>query len=182
MHLTNDLADPAAWTIPANTTVPAKGFLVLWADNGRAPGPLHATFELNPAGGVVALFMKNGLTLVDLLEFGALADNASYGRYPDGTDQLILMHDHPSPGGPNVPDDPGGGGGNVRPPAGPGIVIIIGSQNGRLLLAAVLAAVAAVAAGLFLYGRRNGRKGPMTGSGEGAAESLGASSNRQKQV
>jgi gluconolactonase len=162
MHLTNDLARPAAWTIPANTTMAARGFLVFWADNEPARGPLHAGFELDAAGGLVALFCENG-TLVDSMAFGPLPANASYGRYTDGSDTFIVMHDHPSPGSPNVPDDPDVvDPGGDEPPAGKPRTITIGGPDVRYVLPVLIAAIAAVAAGLFMYGRRLDRKGPGT--------------------
>jgi len=157
MYLTNELARPTAWKIPANTTIAAFGFLVIWADNGWVRGPLHASFELDAAGGTVALFMKNGVTVVDKLAYGRQAANASFGRYPDGSDKLIFMHDHPSPGAPNIPDNTGG-----KPPA----VETPEDPIGAYLLLAVVATVAAVAAGLFIFNRRKNRKGPESGGAE----------------
>jgi hypothetical protein len=177
MYLTNELVSPTAWQIPADTTIAASGFLVIWADDGWVRGPLHASFELDAAGGIVALFMKNGVTVVDSLAYGPQSANASFGRYSDGSDTMIFMHDHPSPGGPNLPDDTGGGGnGNGEPPvvappvvAPPVVappVVTVGGQTGPYLLLAVVAMVAAVAAGLFVYDRRKYGKGPESDGAE----------------
>jgi gluconolactonase len=157
LYMTNDLDNPAAWRIPDDTTIPAKGFLVIWADGALVTGPLHAPFALDAAGGEVAVFMPNGLTLVDRLAFGPQAANASFGRYPDGSDNLTLMHDHPSPGAPNVPDDPDDGGQPEPPVAKPRTITVDRPGWAYLVLAAAAVAVA-VAAGLYVANRRRGRR------------------------
>jgi len=115
----------------------------------------------------VALFMKNGVTVVDSLAYGPQSANASFGRYSDGSDTMIFMRDHPSPGGPNLPDDTGGGGnGNGEPPVVAPPVVTVGGQTGPYILLAVVAMVAAVAAGLFVYDRRKYGKGPESDGAE----------------
>ena len=51
MYLTDDLANPTKWRIPSGyssqTTMPAGGFVVFWADEEPAEGPLHANFKLS---------------------------------------------------------------------------------------------------------------------------------------
>jgi gluconolactonase len=183
MYLTNELSRPAAWMIPDGTAIGAGGFLVIGVGSGGAGGPLHAPFGLDAAGGVVALFMPNGLTLVDALRFGPLPENGSWGRYPDGAGDLTAMHDHPSPGAPNAPDDPAGGGGagggepdgdaqgGGKPSTGghaggnPEAVTLAGPSGVHIILA-VLGSIAAVVAGLFVFDRRPDRTGPAPGRGK----------------
>jgi hypothetical protein len=89
MYLTDKLSSPTKWRIPANlpaqTTVPAKGFLVIWADENTQDGPLHADFKLSADGEEIGLFDVDGLTPVDTVVFGSQSTNISYGRYPDAS-------------------------------------------------------------------------------------------------
>ena len=49
MYLTDDLGEPTLWRIPdddpAATTIPAKGYLLIWADNDVSDAGLHASFQ-----------------------------------------------------------------------------------------------------------------------------------------
>jgi len=92
MYLTDDLDDPDKWRIPtgypSQTTVPADGFIVFWADEETQDGPLHAGFKLSGSGEDIALFNTNGVTLIDAISFGDQTANISYGRFPDANDTL----------------------------------------------------------------------------------------------
>jgi len=89
LYLTNDANEPAKWQIPANnvalTTIPAGGFLTIWADGDTADPGLHASFKLNADGDSLYLFEADGVTRIDSVEFGRQIPNVSYGRYPDGS-------------------------------------------------------------------------------------------------
>jgi hypothetical protein len=91
MHLTDDLGNPTKWQIPSGfpsqTTVPADGFIVFWADEETtdAPIPLHADFKLSGSGEDIGLFDANGV-LIDSISFGEQSTNIAYGRYPDATE------------------------------------------------------------------------------------------------
>jgi len=104
LYLTDDASEPRQWKIPAGnpglTTIPAKGFLVIWADGTDDPG-LHANFSLSAEGDAIALFDSDGVTRLDRIAFGPQAQNVSYGRYPDGGDDLMLMV-LPTPGEANL--------------------------------------------------------------------------------
>ncbi|RPJ36523.1 MAG: hypothetical protein EHM35_07985, partial [Planctomycetaceae bacterium] len=105
MYLTDDLLQPAKWHIPTSdatqTTIAPHGYLVIWADRDVADPGLHADFSLNAGGEDLALFDKDGVTLVDSITFDQQVANVSYGRFPDGNDSWWLMT-FPTPGGPNV--------------------------------------------------------------------------------
>lgn len=91
-YLTDDLARPTKWQFPAGdpaaTKIPARGYLLIWADGDIADSGLHASFRLSAEGEVVALFAPDGLTMLDSLAFGPLEPDVSYGRYPDGAADL----------------------------------------------------------------------------------------------
>ncbi len=73
------------WTIPSGS-VKAKNFVMIFCDGDPTAGSeLHARFQLNQQGELVALFTREN-ELIDLVEFPRLARDTSYGRYPDGAD------------------------------------------------------------------------------------------------
>ena len=92
-YLTDTTANVNQFQIPANTTIPAGGWLLVWADNeplqnGVTPGQLHTNFRLSAAGEALALYTPDG-TLVDLSTFGAQTPNQSQGRYPDSAAGIV---------------------------------------------------------------------------------------------
>jgi hypothetical protein len=95
MYLTDDLSEPTIWRIPNNlpteTTIPAHGYLIIWADDDTGVGPLHAGFSLSKDGEQIGLFASDGSTIIDTIEFGEQFTNTSYGRYPDAGDELLFF-------------------------------------------------------------------------------------------
>ena len=86
--LTDDLARPFQFAVPTGYSIPAGGFLLVWADgetNQNRPGlaGLHANFKLEKAGEAIGLVAPEG-TLIDAVTFGAQVSNWSQGRVPDG--------------------------------------------------------------------------------------------------
>ena len=86
LYLTDDVATPMRWRIPADrpalTTIPARGYLLIWADGDTDSTGLHANFRLSADGGQLALFATDGQTPIDSVQFGEQAANVSYGRDP----------------------------------------------------------------------------------------------------
>ncbi|MFN0207155.1 MAG: CotH kinase family protein [Planctomycetota bacterium] len=104
MYMTDNLANPKKWKIPSGITIPAKGFLVIWADDQAAQGPLHASFKLSKDGESIGLFDTdaNLNSFLDGFTFGAQNTNISLGLLPDGGSVLVKLQ-MPTPGGSNVP-------------------------------------------------------------------------------
>lgn len=75
------------YQIPAGTTIPAKGFLVLIC-NDLGTG-LNTNFKLTSAGETIYLENATG-TLIDRIEFPELSAGQTYGRYPDGSENLAI--------------------------------------------------------------------------------------------
>jgi hypothetical protein len=100
MYLTDDLSAPTKWRIPNATTIPARGYLLIWADNDVTALGLHANFKLDADGDKIGLFGTDGGTLIDSIAFGQQATDISYGRYPDAGATLQFMAT-PTPGGRN---------------------------------------------------------------------------------
>ncbi len=88
MFLTDDLSIPRKWEIPTDqpqlTTVPAKGYLLIWADGDVADAGLHAPFGLSSDGDEIALLDRDGETVIDHIAFDAQQADISFGRLPDG--------------------------------------------------------------------------------------------------
>jgi hypothetical protein len=105
MYLTDDVETPTKWRIPTDrpnaTTIPARGYLVLWLDSDTMDEGLHANFGLNAGGEEIALFDTDGAVLVDHVVFGEQLTDVSYGRFPDGAAVWGFL-DAPTPAAPNV--------------------------------------------------------------------------------
>jgi hypothetical protein len=105
MYLTDNSDAPKKWQIPGDrpalTTIPAKGYLIVWLDNDTADTGLHANFGLNAGGEEIALFAADGVLLVDQVAFEGQLTDVSYGRFPDGGADWGFL-DSPTPAAPNV--------------------------------------------------------------------------------
>ncbi len=98
--MTDDLTMPLKFTLPPGLTVPAGGFLVLWADALPARGPTHLGFKLGNASGALGLARPDG-SWIDRLGYGAQEVDFSAARTPDGSDRWTIEW-HPSPGTANA--------------------------------------------------------------------------------
>ncbi len=87
-YMSDDPLNPTLWQIPstdpAATTIPAGGFLLLWADKDADEGELHLDFKLGAGGEDILLTLPDGLTLEDQVTFGPQSDDVSYGLTEDG--------------------------------------------------------------------------------------------------
>ncbi|MFT3753174.1 MAG: CotH kinase family protein [Paludibacter sp.] len=80
-------------TDSTKTNIPAKGRLVIWADDEAAQGILHVGLKLSKDGETLVLSRKNSLdnvVLVDSVSFPALGSNITYSRVPDGGANWML--------------------------------------------------------------------------------------------
>jgi len=104
MYLSDDGAFPTKWMLPAGTTVPAGGTVLVWCDEDAGDGPLHASFKLGKSGEEVGLYHTDlaGNLEIDRVVFGPQTTDVSLGRIADGGALLFSLLD-PSPGEPNVP-------------------------------------------------------------------------------
>ena len=88
--MTDDLAAPDTWTVPDGTTVPAGGFLLVWADKNDGGTALHADFKLSGGGEQIGLYKSDG-AVADTLTYGEQETDVSFGRTPDGSDAWGIM-------------------------------------------------------------------------------------------
>jgi len=108
MYITDDLTSSMEYQIPTtqpdSTTVPAGGYLVLFADKDSERGVLHVEIKLGSGGEDVGLFADDGsghILLVDGYTFGAQTVDVSEGRETDG-DENWVNFDPATPGASNA--------------------------------------------------------------------------------
>ncbi|TYB73593.1 T9SS type A sorting domain-containing protein [Bizionia algoritergicola] len=107
MYITDNLSNPLLHQIPSDnpgaTTIPAGGFLILWADNEPLEGTLHVGFELSSSGESIGLSQVIGSSqqFIDSLTYTAQTDDISTGREPDGG-AIIRTYFLPTPGASNI--------------------------------------------------------------------------------
>ncbi|MCX7872666.1 MAG: lamin tail domain-containing protein [Verrucomicrobiae bacterium] len=117
-YLTDVITNKYKYRIPNGYFVPARGYLVIWADNAPSLNrpqlnELHVNFRLSRNASDIGLFRADG-TLVDSVTFGYQTSDLTEGRYPDGS-QNIMQLTRPTPGSANVAN----GGANVAPVISP---------------------------------------------------------------
>jgi hypothetical protein len=82
MYLTNDTNDLTMWELPAGLTLDdAEHLLIFASSKDRIAGPeFHTSFDLNEAGGDIALVDTNGTTIVSqFANYPALATDEAFG-------------------------------------------------------------------------------------------------------
>jgi hypothetical protein len=98
----------ALFGIPPGWSVPAHGYLLVWADNEPVQNPstpaltsgLHVNFKLRDEGETLLLIAPDNRE-IDRISFGAQMTDHSEGRYADGA-SLVVPMTLPSPGARNV--------------------------------------------------------------------------------
>ncbi len=107
--LTDDPGDLSQWAFPAGTTVPANGFLIVYASGDGVPdanGNLHTNFKLSKGGDYLAL-IDPLLAVTSEFEIGGgdypnQDDDVSYGLHP--VDESPVYFGSPTPGAANDPN------------------------------------------------------------------------------
>lgn len=100
MYMSDSLAEPTEWAIPAGTTLAPGETILFWADEDLLEGPLHADFKLSASGEDIGLWDTDGVTLLDSVSFGPQVSDVSTGRLEDGG-SLMVTFSTPTPGTPN---------------------------------------------------------------------------------
>ncbi len=73
------------------TVIPANGFLILWASDEPSRGALHMPFKLSAGGEAFVITAPDGSTIIDSFSFGEQETDISYGRQPDGSNNLFFF-------------------------------------------------------------------------------------------
>ncbi len=104
MYITDDPLDLNPWMIPetdpSETSIPPKGFLLLWCDKDPEQGVRHVDIKLSARGEHIILLGKDMATIIDSIQFGTMTTDISYGRETDGGD-LWTLFATPTPGATN---------------------------------------------------------------------------------
>ena len=78
-------------TNPGLTTIPSKGYLLLWADNDTEQGILHLNFKLDGEIEQIGLLEANGIDFIDSVSYINQYADTTFGRIPDGTGPWFYM-------------------------------------------------------------------------------------------
>ena len=114
-YLSDDATDLTKWSFPNPTTIPAGGYLMVFASNkNRAISgeELHTNFRLDPDGEYLALVGADGASIIKDFSpgFPSLAKHFSYGIVPPASGGSYDHFEVPTPGAPNAttPGQPAG--------------------------------------------------------------------------
>lgn len=103
MYISQNKSKPLGHKIldsnPELTTIPAGGFLILWADGSPQQGILHLDFKLDQDGEYLGFFDEHGRT-IDSHTFAEQAPDISLCRYVDGGNEWKQCR-VPTPGATN---------------------------------------------------------------------------------
>ena len=86
--MTDKRSKPDKWEFPANTIIPANGYLIIWADDDEEEEGLHTNFNLSKEGDF--LMLTDGTSVLDSLEFSEQTTNLSSSRIPNGTGDYVI--------------------------------------------------------------------------------------------
>jgi hypothetical protein len=106
--LTDTIGTTTPYVIPTGWSIPAGGYLLVWADNQTAQTPatqtagaaLHANFKLSADGDTIQLSAPDGRE-IDLVTFGHQTGDLSEGRDPANPTRSVPLT-IPTPGAKNV--------------------------------------------------------------------------------
>lgn len=89
--LTDNPSNLDKWEFAAGTSIPANGYLIIWADEDSSQGPAsHANFKLS-AGGESLWLLDASLNMVDSVLFSAQTPDKGYARVPNGTGNFVIQ-------------------------------------------------------------------------------------------
>ncbi len=93
-YLSDNPYKHAKWRIPTGTSIPANGYLIVWADEDSVQNNatnFHASFKLSAVGETITLTNTDTATVVDFVTFGQQYSNLSYARRPNGTGNFAVL-------------------------------------------------------------------------------------------
>jgi hypothetical protein len=82
LYLSDDPLLLNKWQIPSGTYIEPYGYLIFWTDKDADQSGLHTNFKLSSAG--ESVFISNGITIFDQVDFGLQTTDISYASCPDG--------------------------------------------------------------------------------------------------
>lgn len=99
--LTDDPRQVDKWCFPSSASIPAGGFVLVFASGKSFTGPdaqLHATFKLKASEDYLGLVRPGGAIVQEFDPYPDQKENVAYGVTPRGTPGFL---ETPTPGAPN---------------------------------------------------------------------------------
>lgn len=84
LYLSDDATNKTKWQFPETATIPANGYLIVWADEDAGQSGYHANFQLSSLGEELILSYGDGAVL-ESYTFGSQLSDVSEARCPNGT-------------------------------------------------------------------------------------------------
>ena len=91
MYLSDDIDEPLKYALPQGTTIPAKGYLIIWCDK-ESGTQLHAPFKLDNKDGSAVVLTARDKSWADTLIYNSHTGFQSVGLYPDGGRMSYIMN------------------------------------------------------------------------------------------
>jgi hypothetical protein len=95
LYMTDNFSSPRKFrfpnTNPGLTTIPSKGYLLLWADNDTEQGILHLNFKLDGEKEQIGLLEANAIDFIDSISYINQYPDTTFGRIPDGSGPWFYM-------------------------------------------------------------------------------------------
>ncbi len=88
--LSDDPANRDKWKFPVGTTIPANGYLIVWADEDGSQQGLHANFKLT-AGGETVIFSDADTNVINEVNFYQQTTDKGFARRPNGTGAFVIQ-------------------------------------------------------------------------------------------
>lgn len=90
VYLSDNAEKLHKWKFPSGTTIPANGYLIVWADKDEDQNGIHASFKLSKSG--ETLYLTNAdSSAIDSVSFGRQETNIAYARIPNGTGDFVTQ-------------------------------------------------------------------------------------------
>ncbi|MEM9544571.1 MAG: CotH kinase family protein [Bacteroidota bacterium] len=89
-YLSNDKDVLKHWRFPKGTILPAKDYLIIWADRDIDEEGIHSDFKLNKSQGELYLSFENG-DIIDSLSYSDQETNIGLARVPNGKGPFIVQ-------------------------------------------------------------------------------------------
>jgi len=99
LYLSDDETDFLKFRIDAeseNMIINPKSFLYFIADDKLEEGENHTNFKLSTNGETIYLSSKDGNTLIDEFSYFEHEHGRTVGRYPDGSNNIVLLYPTPN--------------------------------------------------------------------------------------
>ena len=85
LFISDDPNNPTKYQLPAGLSVPANGYLILWASGSPSRGAAHLPFGLAAGGEFLGIYAPGDTAVIDSVSFATQRPNISWGRKPNGT-------------------------------------------------------------------------------------------------